>query len=77
MTAFFNGSWDKVASYTIPTMFPFGRVARDAYGIFQNPMFFAEKFTGLPVLQLQRDLKKQRKEELFIPSQMPESAKVE
>ena len=69
MTAFFNGSWDKVANYTIPTMFPFGRLARDTYGIYQNPMFYTEKFTGLPVLQLQRDLKKARKQEMHIPSQ--------
>ena len=35
-----NGGWDKVATYTIPTMFPFGRMARDAVGLYQNPMFY-------------------------------------
>ena len=66
-TAAINGSWDKVASYTLPTMFPFGRMARDVYGTFKNPMFYAEKLTGFPVLQLQREVKKGKKQEFLVP----------
>ena len=66
-TAAINGSWDKVATYTLPTMFPFGRMARDVWGVYKNPMFYAEKFTGFPVLQLQREVKKERDKEKLSP----------
>ena len=63
LNASINGGWDKVATYTIPTMFPFGRMARDAVGLYKNPMFYTEKLTGFPILQLQRELKKEREKE--------------
>ena len=48
-------------------MFPFGRMARDVWGVYKNPMFYAEKFTGFPVLQLQREVKKERDKEKLSP----------
>ena len=61
--ALINGSWDKVATYTIPSMLPFGRMGRDAVGLYQNPMFYTEKLTGFPILQLQREVKRERERE--------------
>lgn len=54
-------SWDKLASYTIWTMFPFGRIARDIFGpqnIIENPIRTIEKMTGLPYLEFHRYMKK-------------------
>ena len=51
-----TGEYDRLSSYYILTMFPFGRLARDVIGSVDNPIMTVNKMTGLPYVQLQREL---------------------
>ena len=61
--------WSKLSEYTIWTMFPMGRIARDIAGpnnLLENPIRGVEKLTGLPYLQFHRQVVEQRdKEQLY------------
>tara|TARA_Y100001938_G_scaffold3980_2_gene4981 strand:+ start:39 stop:9392 length:9354 start_codon:yes stop_codon:yes gene_type:complete len=62
--------WSKLSDYTVWTMFPMGRMARDLAGpnnLLENPIRAVEKLTGLPYLQFHRQLKENRDEEMTYP----------
>ena len=55
-----EGDWAKLSDYTVWSMFPMGRLARDLVGphsIVQNPYYAVEKITGLPYMQFGEQLK--------------------
>ena len=54
-----EGDFSKLSDYTIWSMFPMGRVARDVFGpnsIVENPYYGVEKITGLPYMQFGKQL---------------------
>ena len=51
----------RLTEYYIWTMFPFGRIARDVTGLMKNPYYTVEKATGIPYIQLAREIKKMDK----------------
>ena len=52
-----SNDYSRLTDYYMWTMFPFGRIARDAKGIMENPFYTIEKATGLPYVQLSREIK--------------------
>lgn len=55
LNGFLSQDYTKLADYTIWTMFPFGRIARDLVGpgnIIENPIRTVEKLTGFPYIKL-------------------------
>ena len=62
--------YSKLADYTMWTMFPFGRIARDVAGpggMMENPMRSVEKMTGLPYMQFSRQVTKHKDDEMLGP----------
>ena len=60
--ALVDGDWTKWSGYTIWTMFPFGRIARDVVGksgIAQNPSMVFEKMFGIPFHDVSNYLKEE------------------
>ena len=58
-----SGDWEKLSDYTVWSMFPMGRLARDVFGensIVQNPYYAVEKMSGLPYMQLGRTIREDR-----------------
>ena len=51
-----TGEYDRLSGYHIWTMFPLGRLARDVIGSVDNPIMTVNKMTGLPYVQLQKEL---------------------
>ena len=61
MRALVDDDWSKFSQYYIWTMFPFGRMARDAVGpgnLVENPIRMMEKLSGFPLLNLQKEAKR-------------------
>ena len=58
--AFVNDDYSRLANYHMWTMFPFGRMLRDAKGVLENPAMTIEKTTGVPYLKLSEAFKKHR-----------------
>ena len=58
--AFVNDDYSRLANYHVWTMFPFGRMARDAKGVIENPAMTIEKTTGIPYLKLSEEFKSRR-----------------
>lgn len=50
--------YSRVSDYYIYTMFPFGRIVKDAQGVLENPMYSIEKMTGLPYVKTAAEIKK-------------------
>lgn len=48
VTSMMSGNWQKFTDYTVWTMFPFGRLARDIHKSYLNPKSFIDRMTGLP-----------------------------
>jgi hypothetical protein len=48
-----GGEWDKFASNSVWTYFPFGRVAVGIVRTIKNPAMVAENMLGVPVLGVQ------------------------
>ena len=61
MTAMINGDYDRLTSYYIHTMYPFGRLGRSLYKTYQAPEMFSENMLGIPVHKLGSKLRKARK----------------
>lgn len=59
--------YERLSEYYIWTMFPFGRLARDAKGVIESPIAAINRTTGLPFLQLHGELRKRREEEYISP----------
>jgi len=59
-SAIVNNDFSRISDYHMWTMFPFGRLARDAKGIIENPMRTVEKTTGLPYMAFHREATKYR-----------------
>ena len=58
--------YSKLADYTIWSMFPFGRLAKDVVGpggVIENPVYGVEKLTGIPYIQFVKQFKQKDKEE--------------
>ena len=53
-----SNDYSRLTDYYLWTMFPFGRIARDAKGIMENPFYTIEKMSGIPYVQLSREIKK-------------------
>ena len=53
-----TNDYSRLTDYYIMTMFPFGRIARDFKGVVQNPFYTIEKATGIPYIQMSREIKK-------------------
>ena len=69
---FTNDDYTGFTDYTIYTLFPFGRLARDISpyapgNIITNPYRMVEKFTGFPYGQLQGEVSKRRKKPPYHP----------
>ena len=58
-----NDDFSRLSNYYMWTMFPFGRMARDAKGILENPMRTIEKTTGLPYQAFAREATKYKVED--------------
>ena len=61
--AMLDDDWSRIGDYYAWTMFPFGRFARDLVGpgsIREAPIRIVDKMIGLPLLGIQRDVKKTR-----------------
>ena len=43
-----SGDWKRLTDYTVWTMFPFGRLARDLHKSYLNPKSFMDRMTGIP-----------------------------
>ena len=50
--------YSRLTEYYLWTLFPFGRIARDVKGVMENPYYTVEKATGIPYIQLAREVKK-------------------
>ena len=64
--AMIEDDYSKLAGYTIPSYFPFGRVARDLVGpggLYENPYRGVEKLTGFPYMQAAREFGAYREKE--------------
>ena len=55
-----SNDYSRLTDYYLWTMFPFGRIARDTKGIIDNPFYTIEKMSGIPYIQLSREIKKDR-----------------
>ena len=53
-----SNDYSRLTDYYLWTMFPFGRIARDTKGIMENPFYTIEKMSGIPYVQLSREIKK-------------------
>ena len=53
-----NNDYSRLTDYYLWTMFPFGRIARDTKGIIDNPFYTIEKMSGIPYIQMSREMKK-------------------
>ena len=53
-----TNDYSRLTDYYIWTMFPFGRMARDVTGVMENPYYTIEKGTGIPYIQIAREIKK-------------------
>ena len=53
ITSMISGDWQKFTDYTMWTMFPFGRLARDLHKSYLNPKSFIDRMTGLPFSNMQ------------------------
>jgi len=59
-----TGEWNTMADYTLWTMAPFGRIARDLVGkgnIIENPIRIPEKALGIPLSAMQRASQKRQR----------------
>lgn len=52
-----GGDWDKFASHTVWTYFPFGRLAKGLTRTIENPTMIAENIFGIPLHDVQTRLK--------------------
>tara|TARA_Y100001963_G_scaffold100836_1_gene138736 strand:- start:224 stop:1855 length:1632 start_codon:yes stop_codon:yes gene_type:complete len=62
-----NGDLERVSNYYAWTMFPFGRIGRDIFakgGILEAPIRVVDKFTGIPLTQIQRKKKRMAEEDI-------------
>ena len=69
---FTNDDYTGFTDYTMYTLLPFGRIARDISpyapgNIITNPYRMVEKFTGFPYGQLQGEVSKKRKNAPYHP----------
>ena len=53
-----SNDYSRLTDYYLWTMFPFGRILRDTKGVIENPFYTIEKATGIPYIQLSREIKK-------------------
>ena len=53
-----TNDYSRLTDYYLWTMFPFGRIARDTKGVIENPFYTIEKMSGIPYIQLSREIKK-------------------
>lgn len=53
ITAMVSGDWKRFTDYTVWTMFPYGRLARDVHKSYVNPKSTIDRFTGIPFSSLQ------------------------
>jgi hypothetical protein len=53
VTGLISGNWDRVTDYTVWTMFPFGRMARDVHKSYLNPKSFIDRMTGIPFSRME------------------------
>jgi hypothetical protein len=60
-TGLLTGEWDRYTSYTVWTLAPFGRLAKDAVKFQDNPTMVLENFMGLPVHALNQAKQKAKK----------------
>ena len=67
----FTGQWDRLATYTMISYFPFGMMARDLVKAYQSPSMFTEFTTGIPLHRIQRakqDVEKGKKAPAMTPT---------
>ncbi len=61
ITAMVSGDWKKFTDYTVWTMFPYGRLARDVHKSYVNPKSTIDRFTGIPFSRLQGPEEEEKK----------------
>lgn len=61
-----SGDWRRITDYTVWTMFPFGRLARDLQKSYLNPKSFVDRMTGLPLTRLPSPTENNEKN-IYIP----------
>ena len=57
---FLEDDFSRMANYHIHTLYPFGRIGRDLYGqggVLEAPIRAVDKFSGIPMMQIQREAK--------------------
>ena len=60
LKGFLEDDFSRMASYHIHTLYPFGRMGRDLYGqggVLEAPIRAVDKFSGIPMMQIQREAK--------------------
>jgi hypothetical protein len=68
--AMIEDDYTKLAGYTIPSYFPFGRMGRDLFGpggLYENPYRGVEKITGFPYMQAAREFGAYREDKGMYP----------
>ena len=69
---FAEDDYNKLADYYMWTMFPFGRMLRDAFhpesGVIKNPMRIPEKVFGFPMIGLSKEAKKLKEQDYKAPT---------
>ena len=53
ISSMISGDWKRFTDYTIPTMFPFGRLARDIQKSYLNPKSTIDRLTGIPFSRME------------------------
>lgn len=53
VSAMVSGDWKRVTDYTVWTLFPFGRMARDLQKSYINPKSFIDRMTGFPFSRME------------------------
>jgi hypothetical protein len=61
--AMMEDDWSRFANYHLPVMMPFGRLSRNTYRAYKNPIRVSEELMGVPVNDAQRKLKDLRESE--------------
>jgi hypothetical protein len=67
MMSMMNDDWERFTSYHIPVMLPFGRLGRNVYRTYKNPIRVGEEMMGVPVIAAQRKLREMREKEKVAP----------
>ena len=64
--AMMEDDWSRFVDYHIPTLLPFGRLSRNVYRTYKNPIRVSEEMMGVPVIDAQRKLRELREKDDYL-----------